>query len=444
LYSSGWLNQNLIKPNFVFDNLTTLDRSAQVQNLYGRTFSTNINLEGKFDTFGLKHRFLFGLDYLNREFDYYLSEGDFGVTYPINLYNPIYGTVPRSAYTDALIGTGFKFFQSNLTRDKGMYVQDQINFFDDRAHVMLGVRYDVGDVTNGYLDTPVAECGNNYCLTKAIAYMKRLSNPTNYDRGWSPRYGVVFDITPQVSVYGSYTRSFGLNNAPADGSSLQAFPAQRGTQWEVGLKTQPLSGVTASLALYQLTRSNLTTLDLSTPDIIYDNRLTGLQRSRGVEIDVIGAVTDRLALVANYSYINAKVIAAVPTDPLKDPLDPFNGALVGNHLDNVPRHSGKIFVTYDFGDNSLGLRVGGGVTGATHLWGDIQNTFLLPSYARLDAFASYTTLLEGHKVSAQLNLNNITNTRYFTGADNLFNVSARQSAFPAAPFTALATLKFEW
>ncbi|MCX7898546.1 MAG: TonB-dependent receptor, partial [Methylocystis sp.] len=447
LFSSGWWNQNLVKPDFLADDLSTLFRKPQVQNLYGRTFSTNFNLEGKFDTFGFKHNFLFGLDYLNRYFDYYLAENGFDPAtdyFPINLYYPIYGTIPQFAFEQALIGTGFKFFQSNLVRNKGMYVQDQINFLDNRAHVLLGVRYDIADVTNAYLDTPAPECGDNFCLTKAIAIQTRLRNPTNQDTGWSPRYGVVFDVTPEVSVYGSFTRSFGANNAPLNGASRQAFPPTRGTQWEVGVKTQPLPGVTASLAFYQLTRSNLTTLDLSTPDIFYDQRRTGLQRSRGVEFDVIGALTDRLALVANYSYINAKVITADPSDPLKDPLDPFNGALVGNHLDNVPRHSGKLFLTYDFGENSLGWRVGGGVTGATRAWGDIQNTFLLPSWARLDAFASYTTLFEGHKVSAQLNLNNITNTRYFTGTDNFFNVPARFSAFPAAPFNVVGTLRFQW
>ena len=81
----------------------------------------------------------------------------------------------------------------------------------------------------------------------------------------------------------------------------------------------------------------------------------------------------------------------------------------------MPRHSGKIFLTYDFGDNGLGLRVGGGVTASTRAWGDIQNTFVLPGWARLDAFASYATLVEGYKLTAQLNLKNINNAQYFTG-----------------------------
>jgi outer membrane receptor protein involved in Fe transport len=58
--------------------------------------------------------------------------------------------------------------------------------------------------------------------------------------------------------------------------------------------------------------------------------------------------------------------------------------------------------------------------------------------------ASYAALYEGHRLTAQLNLNNITNTRYFTATDILFNAGPRLAAFPAEPFTVVGTLKFEW
>ncbi len=236
-------------------------------------------------------------------------------------------------------------------------------------------------------------------------------------------------------MYGSYTRSFGPNNSTLG----QVFPPQIGVQWEVGLKTQPLPDLSANLAIFQLTRSNLTTLNFATPDPA-DFTLAGLQRSRGVEVDITGRFNDRLAIIANYALIDAKVISDNP----KDPLNPYGSGLYLNHLDNVPRHSGKVWLTYDFGDTGLGWRVGGGVTASTHAWGDIQNTFLIPSWARLDAMASYAALYEGHKLTAQLNLNNITNTRYFTGTDIYFSAPARLSAFPAQPFTVVGTLKFEW
>jgi iron complex outermembrane recepter protein len=427
LYSSTWVQQNFIATAGFID-ATTLNRIAQAQNVQGETFSTNTNVEGKFETFGAKHVFLFGLDYMNKYFDYYFGGSNY--SYPINVFQPVYGNVPSSAYYDALIGSRGNGSSSSLTRQKGMYVQDHISFLEDKAHLMVGVRYDIADVTAGHSGS-----GGDYSSSKWAAIQDRLHEPTFQDKAWSPRFGVVYDVTPEVSAYGSYTRSFGPNNS----SVTQVLPPQIGTQWEVGLKAQPLPDLSATLSFFQLTKSNLTTPNLATLDP-NDVTLAGLQRSRGVELEFLGRLNDRFAVMANYANIDAKVIVDSP----RNPLDPYNSGLLGNHLDNVPRHSGKVWLTYDFGEAGLGWRVGGGVTAASHAWGDIQNTFLIPSFARLDAMASYSTLYEGHKLTAQLNLNNITNARYFTGTDIYFNSPARTSAFPAPPFTVVGTLKFEW
>lgn len=437
LYGSTWFNARQIVPISLEPDLMTLNRSTTSQNLLGDTYSTNINLEGKFTTFGAKHEFLFGLDYLHRYYDYYYSIG--AGNYPINIFYPIYGTVPPAGFQEGFLGSGFNGHVSFLARQKGMYVQDFVTFLDDRAHILAGVRYDVADVTNG--ETFESYDANGmplYDSTKQGAIAARLRAPTFVDKGWSPRVGATYDLTPEVSVHASYSRSFGANNGRS--AYGDPFPAQRGMQWEVGVKAQVLTDLSVAVAFYQITKSNVTTLDFATPDPA-DRRIAGLQRSRGAELDVLGRVTDRLSVIANYAYTDAKVIADNP----KDPLDPFGSGLLYNHLDNVPRHSGKIFATYDFGEAGLGFRLGGGLSGATRAWGDIQNTFLLPSWVRLDAFASYTTLLEGHKLTAQLNLDNITNTHYYTGNDIFFNNWApRMNVLPAPPFIAIGTLRVEF
>jgi iron complex outermembrane receptor protein len=440
-------------PNFTLDNIApicslpfcvdsdmrTLRRIGLYQNIAGRTYSTNIDLEGKFLAVGGKHDFLMGLDYLNAYSDYYF--GNTAALYPIDIYNPAYGTVPPSAYWDARIGSDFKFHSSVLTRQKGFYVQDHVTWFD-RLHLLVGVRYDVADVTSGTLFS----FGGDYSATKDGAIAKRLGARSSIDTGWSPRAGAVLDIMPELSAYGSYSRSFGLNNGfTADG---QGLGPQRGQQWEVGLKAEPLPGLSATLAIFQITKSGVPTRDFSSLGAV---KLAGLQRSRGIELDVIGRITNRLAVVANYALIDAKVISDSP----KNPLFPFGGfddngnevlsGLLYNHLGNVPRHSGKVFVTYDFGENGLGWRLGGGVTASTHAWGDIQNTFLIPGWARLDAFASYATLVDGHRLTAQLNLKNINNAQYFTGVDNYFSAYAPPLlSIPAPPFTATGTIRAEF
>jgi iron complex outermembrane receptor protein len=282
--------------------------------------------------------------------------------------------------------------------------------------------------------------------SKNLAIASRLAAPTNMFTGWTPRAGAVFDITPALNAYGSYSRSFGTYNG--FNAQNQALPPELGQQWEFGFKAQVLKDVSATLAFFQITKSNVATQDFLNIGAV---RLAGLQRSRGVELDVIGRVTDRLAIIANYANIDAKVIDDGPVNRL----NPFGvldtaiygptSGLLGNHLPIVPRHSGKIALTYDFGENGLGWRVGGSVTAQTQSWGDIQNTFLLPGWGRLDAFTSYATLIDGHKLTAQLNLRNINNVHYFQAVDNFFNFNVPPYLrTPAQPFTAVGQLRFEW
>jgi iron complex outermembrane receptor protein len=428
LYTNGWVwKPNVTAINY---NLGTgvLDRITQFQNLKGDAYSTNIDLVGKFTALYGTHNFLMGLDYFNSYRDYVYAEGS-GI-YPINIFYPIYGTIPQFGYWDAIAGQGFKSLSSLLARQKGFYVQDQVTWFD-RLHVLVGARYDVADVVQGRARGPNA--------SPQDAINARLRARDNIDTGWSPRVGVLYDFTPQISGYANYAQSFGANNGLT--ASGQSLPPERAKQWEIGLKAEAFTGLSATLAFFQITKENIKTRDFASfdPSAV---KLAGLQRSRGIELDVLGRLTEKISLVANYAYTDAKVISDSP----KDFLNPFGSGLLGNHLNNVPRHSGKIFAVYDFSDGGLGLRVGGGVTAQTHFWGDIQNTFVLPGWARLDGFASYTTVIEGHRLTAQLNLRNMTDARYYESADIWYNYARdpRLNVLPAKPFTATGTIRFEW
>lgn len=432
LYLHNWYGLKGIQPLSGAADGVTLNRNFVYDAAEADVYSTNIDLEGKLDIVGTHHTFLMGLDYLNRYFDYYKGTSNVP-NFPINMFFPIYGNVPSFAYEFGVAGLTRKTHQSTLFRQKGLYIQDHINMFDDRLHVLLGARYDVADVVQGF-SRSVGAAG---AATQQAAILDRLGAVDRIDTGWSPRLGAVFDVTKEVSVYANYSRSFGANNGL--NANRQPFAPQRGLEWEVGVKARLLDDVLATLAFYQLTRSNLTTRDFASPDPTA-LKLAGLQRSRGIELDVIGTVTDRMAILANYAYTDAKVIA----DNWRNPLNPYGSGLLYDHLDNVPRHSGKIWLTYDFGENGLGWRVGGGVTAATHAWGDIQNTFVLPGWARLDGFASYTHQIDGHKLTAQLNLRNINNAQYFNSSDGQWNNPPRLALFAAQPFTAVGTLRFEW
>ena len=77
-------------------------------------------------------------------------------------------------------------------------------------------------------------------------------------------------------------------------------------------------------------------------------KTAGKVRSRGVEVDLAGSITDNLSVIASYGYTDAKV--------LEDP------DYAGKPLPNVPKHTGSLFLTYDIHNvyNSNTLTVGGG------------------------------------------------------------------------------------
>ncbi|HBR52029.1 MAG TPA: TonB-dependent siderophore receptor [Nitrospira sp.] len=416
LYTNGTMQRRNIVATALDEAAGILDRTAQFQKLIGSTYSTNLDLNGRFETMGILHRVLVGGDYLHDYYNYQFSQG--GGNFPINIFNPLYGSIPESAFDDAASGTGgFNFFSTVRVRQAGVYWQDQLTLFN-RLHVLLGGRYDDAEVRTGESD-----------VSPAAASADRRTRPEESDSQFSPRAGLLYQLTPAVSVYASYSKSFYVNNGrSALGNPL---PPQRGIQYEIGLKTELSSRLTATLALFHLTNKNVLTADLSTPDPT-DSAAIGESRSRGIEFDIVGKVTSRLNVIAHYAYLDTEVT--------KD-----NSGLEGNRLINAPRHSGRLFAVYHLGgDDGLGWRVGGGVTVASKTVGDPENTFDLPAYTRLDALASYTMTVGGKLLTAQLNLRNLTNVQYFNGADTFYNAGPRFGLYPAPPFTAIGTIRLEF
>jgi len=351
---------------------------------------------------GAKNDVLIGTDY------YYLYDFTTLSTignYPINIYNPVYGTVPASAWQSAAYQTysgqaSFAFVEPHQERDLGVYAQDVITPFEG-LHVLAGICYDLADVRDGEVSTNYStsppsgpSIGQSYALFN--------SNPDQHSQVPSPRLGVVYQPVPWIGFYGSYTRSFGLYNGINTNGT--PFPPQISVGWEGGVKVQLLDNkLNATLAFYDITKSNVLTTAPTATNPFAVNTVDA--RSQGAELDVLGKLTDELSVIGNYSHIDARII------------EDTSGALVGHALHVYAPDSGSLYLTYDFapGSELRGWRVGGGVFAASNRWGDDANTFILPAYARVDLLARYQTVIGPTRVSAQINVNNIANTKYYTG-----------------------------
>lgn len=108
----------------------------------------------------------------------------------------------------------------------------------------------------------------------------------------------------------------------------------------------------------------------------------------------------------------------------------------GHSLENVPRHQGSLWGTWQFND---AFKAGLGVVAVGKRPGDANNTFVLPGYVRMDAMAAYTHRIGQHRLTAQVNINNLLDKEYFANSDG-----GSLSAIPGIPINVLGSLKYEF
>jgi iron complex outermembrane receptor protein len=236
---------------------------------------------------------------------------------------------------------------------------------------------------------------------------------------FSPRIGLIYKPIEIISLYASFGQSF----EPVAGQSADGefFEPERGTQYEIGIKAELIpERLIATLAFYDLTRTNHIEQDPANPGRQIQ---IGEQKSRGIELDIVGEILPGWNVIAYYSYTDATVIEDKRVD------------FVDNKLPNVPEHSAGLWTTYTLQNGVLqGLGFGLGVFYVGDQEGDLVNSFILPSYVRSDAAIYYRR----GQLNLAVNFKNITDNRYFEGARN----SAR--VIPGAPFSVTGTISWEF
>ena len=123
-----------------------------------------------------------------------------------------------------------------------------------------------------------------------------------------PQYGLVYRVTPSVSIYGSGGEGYAYNGWALDWKG-QKVPDETSTQYEVGTKALLFNQqIAVTLALYRIHQVNVATPDPD-PDheLLPDGEccawttIPGLI-SKGVEFEVSGEPIRGLQMRANYTY----------------------------------------------------------------------------------------------------------------------------------------------
>lgn len=179
----------------------------------------------------------------------------------------------------------------------------------------------------------------------------------------------------------------------APGNTNDTRPEQT-RQKEIGVKSDWLDQrLTTTLAIYELELYNRRTRDPNDPNIIL---LSGMQRSRGIELTATGNIVGNWYVRGGIGLQDATIV--------KD-----NNGQEGNRINDVAKRNGSLFVTWK---PELGWYAETGLTLVGERYADNQNTTVLPGYGRWDALAGYRT----HDWDVRAALSNIADKTYYSSA----------------------------
>ncbi|WP_424363132.1 TonB-dependent siderophore receptor [Methylocystis parvus] len=394
-----------------------LTRNFVMNPLKRSILSTNLDLAGEFATGPLNHKILVGLDWYKYQDDWV---GDYGFALPIAPIN-VFAPHPVGYFTGLLHYLADSARGNTLWRsrwqDFGVYAQDDISFWDDRVHLLVGGRYDKAQ--EAYPETYGSTFAD--CFPVCTGYpLKTFKDNTPI----SPRVGLLFKLDPETSVYGSYVRSSGVNNAALTADGAHIAPEQA-LQWETGIKRTWFDGkVMTTLALFDLRKKNVLQPDPFNPGL---SIAVGEVVSRGVEFDISGQITENLSVIGSYTFDSVKIT------------NDNNNGNVGKWYNGAAPNVGNIWAKWDTAPGlPEGFEFGGGVYAMDKRYGSNDNAWYMPGYVKFDTMAAYRTPIAGHEVVFRFNIKNLTDRRYFERSDNY------GFAYYGAPRTFMASANFKW
>ncbi|MBE9168872.1 TonB-dependent siderophore receptor [Pleurocapsales cyanobacterium LEGE 06147] len=350
-------------------------------------YQTNLRGEvrGNFKIGASEHKLLAGVEYnrLKSEFD-----GPGGAFFgSIDVANPTFDVpVPKP---EELQFSNFGFFEQ---KDWGVYIQDFVTLGQFR--LLGGLRY--GKFEGSSLDE------------------------TNQEGDFvSPSVGLVYKLTDSASLYASFSQSTEPQRGLVrDGGFIEP---KKATQYEIGAKVNLLNDrLSLTTALFNLTQTNIAESDPADPDFVIP---VGDVRTRGLELDVTGRIAENFNLIAAYThFFEADIIKS--TEELE-----------GNRFNNVPRNTFGLYGKYTFTDGALeGLSLGAGVVYVGEREGDIDNSFEVPSYTRVDLGAAYQI----NNVTFGLAIENLFDIRYVASSSDRANIAQ------GSPFAITGSVKVEF
>ena len=411
-FNSGYLNyqtrQNVAEhgvQSYITNDSVNLYYSTWGYNSTTNTFTNYFTF--RFNAGRFSHQLLIGYDYVkstvNLNQNYYEQPDLFGIGSGIvgtfSLSHPVYQNQTTSNFQLSDYGSDASDVNASIYHTQGGYLQEQVGL--RKWKLLIGLRQEAY-VADGQQQDSSQEYSVNIFL---------------------PRVGLVYELRPNISIYGTYNKGFDPFEASSSTQIFNAaFKPVTSELLETGAKFNWFHDrLATSMAIYQLTLHNVAVNAnvISNPNLYIQQ---GEARSRGLELEANGSINANLSLSISYAYCVAKVIQSAIASQ--------EGTLV----ENAPRNASSSLIKYSFNHGAL---KGFGIV-AGHSQASLRNTLVsgltLPGYISFNTGLRYTY----KHLDVSVNLNNITNTTYWIGAYN--NVSK----WPGTPRNVIACIGYRF
>ena len=351
------------------------------------------NLVNEINVGSVKHTILLGAELIDTEnnnlrYDTFWSTTSddnevFDITRPMDF------TVNADGIATSVdFATTLKSKTSSDIKVTSLYMQDQIDLTDN-IKLMIGGRHDSFDIT--------------------VADIKNMASESRKDTEFSPRAGLVFKPSEEMSLYWSFSQSF-LPRSGEQYKALTATSAQLDPDVfesnEIGLKydISPRLNLTLSYFNSEQTRAER---DNDTGE---NSEVRGLTVD-GLEVQLKGQLADRLDVMVGFSSLDGETSS-------------------GGEPREIPDHTFSLYAKYQVNDK-YGLAFGMTRQGESKIK-DNNPGLVLPKFTRVDLGAYYRF---PNGLELQVNIENLNDELYFPHSHSTHQASVGE------PFNARISIR---
>ncbi len=380
-------------------------------------WNTQFNLFWNTDILGMENKWVFGLEYSDESVDNGLYDivnnnatncivdgrrGESGA------YCIIDGNGDEVDNIDQLMGRTYSKGASDAIYNIetiSAYFMDTVAITEE-VELFFGFRQDSFDYTN---DTSSSRNGD-------ILY--------DYsDSMYNGHVGLVYSLTEAGNIYASYSTATNINGGESDlgascgygglcGTPEQVLAADPELVENIELGTKWMlfdDSVMFSASVFQITKDDVME-SVGDSYSTLGSLNTGKNRVEGIEIGMVGNITDAFSIQLSASLMDSEV------------LESFNEDYIGKKLSNFADESAYLQLRYEINDMFV---IGGGYTYQGEMYGGQPDTaagydpendrysVVVPAYQVVSLFANYNAT---EALTFRINVGNVLDEEYWTAA----------------------------